>query len=604
MRFHVRIPSYISVIYAAFLAVAGFTLLIVLSVHAGLVIGNVPAFVGFILFGVAVTTFGFPAPDVGHVSLDRVVQFASILIFGALQAAWIAGIFSLLWPFLPWGPGRGQSLRMTVVRAFSNSGMFIFLMLVTGGLYEYFGGHVPLQHLDPRDVLLIVVLALFMQLLNDMFVAVVIGLENYDWRKAFGLFAAVVDLAAIPLAVFTALIYNRLESTVFLLFLLVLALIILVVRNFADTRRALEARVEELIAVNRVGRAVGGSLVTDDLIEMIFHESQNLLQFDTFMLALYDENQHELDIRLHHNPSGRQPGRRRQVGEGVFGWVVAHNQPVFIRDWEQDTSEFKRIVINIGDTPQTRSFIAVPVAYRGRVLGVISVQGYTPDMFDDGHLNLMVTFAGQVGVAIANAELFSELEQNRNQLEQRVQERTREKEELLVRLQEQATVLERQSLEDGLTGLYNRRYLDSRLIFEVKRAERYNRAIALAMLDLDHFKEVNDRYSHLVGDDVLRAVAGILRTQCRSVDIITRFGGEEFLLCFPETSRADALTVCEKIRRAIETHNWDKIQPGLKLTASIGLASAPPAYDADTLIAAADEQLYVAKNSGRNCVYG
>ncbi|MGE5625360.1 MAG: diguanylate cyclase [Bacillota bacterium] len=613
----------LSVVYATLLAFAGFGLLVYLSARSELQVTNVAAVVGFTLFGIVVVLFGFPAPHVGHVSLDRVVQVSSILIFGTLQAAWIAGISSVVWPFLPWGLNRGQSLRLTLLRAFHNSGMIIILVLVTGGLYQYFGGHLPLMQLDLHDGILILILSLFMQGLNMCFVAVIAWMENYDWRKAFGLFSAAVDIAAVPLAVFTAIVYNRLDTPVFVLFLVVLALIILIVKSFAETRRELETKVDELVAVNRVGRAVSGSLVLDDLMELIFRESKNLLEFDSFMLALYSEESRELDIRLHHNRQGRQATRTRRLGEGVLSWVVTNNKPIFIRDWSTDESEFKSMMIHIGDTPQTQSFIAVPVTYRERVLGVLSVQGYVPYMFTDAHFELVVTFAGQVAVALANARLFEELEKSRNELEHRVVERThdlalqkdelhalteslrsanREKEELLGRLQQQASELERQSREDGLTGLYNRRYLDGRLDFEVKRAQRYNRQIALAMADVDRFKGVNDQHSHMVGDDVLRTIANILRTQCRSIDIIARYGGEEFLLCFPETTHENARAVCEKIRKQVEDYDWSRLQPGLAVTLSVGVAAAPPVYDVDALIAAADEKLYEAKRGGRNRV--
>jgi len=612
---NIRSIPHISLSYAGLLAVSSLALLVYLSLHLHLQIGSSPAFVGFVLFGIAVAAFGFPAPHVGYVSLDRVVQFASILIFGTLQAAWIVGIAAFIWPLLPWGNARNGT-RLMFVRALHNSGMMVFVILITGGLYQFFGGDVPLLRLVPRDVLLIIMLALFMQLLNMLFLAVIAWLENYDWRKAFGFFAAVVDLAAIPLAVFTALVYNRLDSATFVLFLIVLALIVLIVRRLADTRRALETKVDELVAVNRVGKAVSSSLVLDELLELIFRESRSLVEFDTFMLALYDDSSREIDIRLHHNPQGRQPQRRQSLGVGIMGWVVSHNQPAFIRDWQKEGSEFKRIIIHIGDTPQTQSLIAVPMAYRERVMGVLSVQSYTAGMFSQSHVNLLMTFASQAAIAIANARLFEELEHSRNELEQRVSARThdlaeqtdelhalteslrstnREKEELLLRLQ-------RQTLEDGLTGLYNRRYLDNRLGLEVSRAERYKRDLALVMADIDHFKVVNDRFSHMVGDDVLRVMANILRAQCRSIDIIARYGGEEFLLCFPETSRENAAAVCEKIRRQVESYEWDKLEPGLRVTISFGVAAAPPNYAVDALIAAADEKLYAAKHSGRNRV--
>src|SRR6185503_8766013 len=229
----------VSVVYAALLAFAGFALLIYLSVHTQLEVTNVAAVVGFTLFGIVVVLFGFPAPHVGHVSLDRVVQISSILIFGTLQAAWIAGISSVVWPFLPWGANRNQSMRLTLLRAFHNSGMIIFLVLITGGLYQYFGGRVPLGELDLHDGMLMLILTLFMQLLNNCFVAVIAWMEGFDWRKAFGFFSAAVDIAAVPLAVFTAIVYNRLETPVFWLFLVVLFLIIWIVKHIADTQTTL-----------------------------------------------------------------------------------------------------------------------------------------------------------------------------------------------------------------------------------------------------------------------------------------------------------------------------------------------------------------------------
>ncbi|MDE2234225.1 MAG: diguanylate cyclase [Gammaproteobacteria bacterium] len=605
----------ISLLYTGLLAVSGVAILSFLSLHTGMRISHAPAFIGFVLFGVAVSSFGFPAPHVGYVSLDRVVQFASILIFGTLQAAWIVGIAAFIWPLLPWGNARND-MRLMFIRALHNSGMMVIVILVTGGLYQSLGGDVPLLQLNIRNVLLIIVLAPVMQLLNSLFLAVIAWLENYDWHKAFGFYAAVVDLAAIPIAVLTALVYNRLDLHTFVLFMIVLALIVLIVKRLADTRRALENKVDELVAVNRVGKAVSSSLVLDELLELIFRECRSLVVFDTFMLALYDDSSREIDIRLHHNPQGRQPQRRQSLGVGIMGWVVSHNQPAFIRNWQQEASEFKRIIINIGDTPQTQSLIAVPMAYRDRVLGVLSVQSYTGNMFSESHVNLLMTFASQAAIAIANARLFEELEHSRSELELRVSARTRdlaeqkdelhalteslrntnrEKEELLLRLQ-------RQTLEDGLTGLYNRRYLDSRLGLEVSRAERYKRDLAVVMGDIDHFKVVNDRFSHMVGDDVLRVMANILRAQCRSIDIIARYGGEEFLLCFPETSRENAAAVCEKIRRQVEAYEWQRLEQGLKVTISFGVAAAPPGYTVDALIAAADEKLYEAKHSGRNRV--
>lgn len=164
--------------------------------------------------------------------------------------------------------------------------------------------------------------------------------------------------------------------------------------------------------------------------------------------------------------------------------------------------------------------------------------------------------------------------------------------------------LERQTYEDALTGLANRRRLDQRLADEFALALRHGRPLAVAMADLDHFKAVNDRFSHAVGDAALRAIAKLLSAQVRHTDLVARFGGEEFVIVLVETDAAAAMRVCEKLRAAVANHAWNGIHPGLSLTMSVGLCAdtALPAYE--RMLAMADRNLYTAKASGRNRVIG
>ena len=172
-------------------------------------------------------------------------------------------------------------------------------------------------------------------------------------------------------------------------------------------------------------------------------------------------------------------------------------------------------------------------------------------------------------------------------------------------LEEQRTKLsqlEQLSLEDPLTGLYNRRYLDLRLENEFARARRYGRNLAVAMLDLDRFKAVNDNFSHQAGDRVLQETARILVGNCRGVDLVARYGGEEFVLVLPETPSSGAILVCERIRRTIEEHDWQGLGEGLKVTASFGLCCDLGPGDYRAMLNAADAKLYQAKAAGRNQV--
>jgi diguanylate cyclase (GGDEF)-like protein len=164
--------------------------------------------------------------------------------------------------------------------------------------------------------------------------------------------------------------------------------------------------------------------------------------------------------------------------------------------------------------------------------------------------------------------------------------------------------LERQTSEDALTGLANRRRLDQRLDDEFALALRHGRQLAVAIADLDHFKMVNDRYSHAVGDAALRALAKLLTSQVRHTDLVARFGGEEFVLVLVQTDADAAMRVCEKLRAAVEGHAWNTIEPGLALTLSIGVCADTSLPGHERMLAMADRNLYLAKAGGRNRVVG
>lgn len=155
--------------------------------------------------------------------------------------------------------------------------------------------------------------------------------------------------------------------------------------------------------------------------------------------------------------------------------------------------------------------------------------------------------------------------------------------------------------QDALTGLGNRRYLDDKLPRLLRQAELQRSELALVMIDIDHFKSINDRHGHRVGDRVLVELAQRLRQGTRSADLIARIGGEEFLVALPETDLHRATEVCERLREQVEHTDWHAHQPGLSVTVSIGLAMAPP-HDMAQLFDQADRALYRAKQAGRNRV--
>jgi diguanylate cyclase (GGDEF)-like protein len=188
-------------------------------------------------------------------------------------------------------------------------------------------------------------------------------------------------------------------------------------------------------------------------------------------------------------------------------------------------------------------------------------------------------------------EANSQLQRINESLEEIVAQRTRQ--------------LERLSLTDDVTGLYNQRFLHRRIEEEYHRAARYERHLSVLILDLDYFKAVNDTHNHMFGSAVLRHVGGVLRDNVREVDLPIRYGGDEFVIILPETDAQGAAVAAERVRRALETAEVGQPGTRCRVTASIGLAALEECRteNAQGLLQAADRALYAAKAAGRNCVF-
>jgi len=198
------------------------------------------------------------------------------------------------------------------------------------------------------------------------------------------------------------------------------------------------------------------------------------------------------------------------------------------------------------------------------------------------------------GEALHHLETYLQLER------QRAVSQLRAQSELFVTRAEVEQV-RLEARRDPLTRLGNRREVDDRWPALLAACRAGGKPLAVAMLDLDRFKQINDRFGHAVGDDVLVAMARLLRENTRAADIAARVGGEEFLLVLPDTDGERGLEICERLRHCVAAYPWGTLADGLSVTLSIGVAFAPP-YDADVLTARADAALYAAKIKGRNCV--
>ena len=184
----------------------------------------------------------------------------------------------------------------------------------------------------------------------------------------------------------------------------------------------------------------------------------------------------------------------------------------------------------------------------------------------------------------------------RIRLEAIVQERTHV-------LQQKTLELEQLATRDQLTSLFNRRFADEYVRGRIEDYQRYGRRFAIALVDLDHFKRVNDELSHGVGDEVLKRIAQIFTDRCRESDMVARWGGEEFLFYFAEADARRAAQICEELRREVVGTDWSDVAPGVRMSLSAGIAQMQPGLGFGQLLQLADGKLYQAKGAGRNLVF-
>jgi diguanylate cyclase (GGDEF)-like protein len=249
--------------------------------------------------------------------------------------------------------------------------------------------------------------------------------------------------------------------------------------------------------------------------------------------------------------------------------------------------------------------LAVPVRSYGKLVAAFLLgPRRSGAVYGDDDRSLLQTLANQASTAFQRAVVLERLRRMNRELEAHVEERTKALHEALAELQEKNQQLTKLSVRDGLTDLYNRAYLDGVLEREFARAQRRAGSLTILMIDVDHFKRVNDTFGHPTGDSVLRRVAEVLQRNSRASDVVGRYSGEEFMviLCQPDGMQADA-TLPERLRREIEDLRFEDSGFDFGVTVSIGVASYyPGCATVDDLVQSADVALYRAKREGRNRV--
>src|SRR6267142_1716457 len=335
------------------------------------------------------------------------------------------------------------------------------------------------------------------------------------------------------------------------------------------TKAAADRKVQELVIFHDVAKALTSSLDLDSILQTIMEKMAEYFKPDNWSLLMVDEEREELYFAIVVGEAAETlKNVRLKVGEGIAGWVAKHGERVVVPDVYTDPRFAKRI--DEMTQWETRSIICVPLRSKLRVLGVIQLVNVSMENFTDQESFFLQSICDYAAIAIENARSV-----------EKIQELT---------------------ITDDCTGLYNARHLYKTLETEVYRSARYGYEFTVLFLDLDHFKRVNDTHGHLVGSKLLAEVGYFIKSHLRLIDFAFRYGGDEFVILLPQTSKEAALIVARRLleqMRVLQFLKQEKLN--LPVRASLGLATYPEdAKSAHEIIRQADEMMYAVKNSTRD----
>ncbi len=308
----------------------------------------------------------------------------------------------------------------------------------------------------------------------------------------------------------------------------------------------------EVAVFQELGKALTSSLQLDQVLRTIMEKIDEFLRPDNWSLLLLDEPKQELYFELAVGKASQAlKDVRVKVGQGIAGWVAQHGEIVIVPDTSKDTRFFGKV------DEKTK-------------IELINCVG--PEGFDARDLKLLEALSDFAAIALENARHVK-----------RIHELT---------------------IKDDCTSLYNARHMGFILDTEIYRSQRYNYEFSIVFIDLDHFKQVNDTHGHLVGSRLLAEIGEALKTNCRLIDFAFRYGGDEFVLLLPQTSKENAINVARRLHKLIRETIWLKAEGlNIRLTPSLGLAAYPAdSKSKEGLLHLADEAMYLVKNTDRDRV--
>ena len=322
-----------------------------------------------------------------------------------------------------------------------------------------------------------------------------------------------------------------------------------------------QPRYQELIDLHKAISLLSLEQISSVLVDRL----PSVFSIDYFTLFLYDQDKRKLNLMCHNHPEIESSFSISLSSSPIMEATVLRGQ--YIREQDFSTSSYYRGA----DNPLFKKgyFVSIPLMIEKEIVGLLNINDVGQDSFDVGDLDFILNLSEFIAMSISNAVLY-----------------------------EQTSKL---AVTDGLTGITNRPSVEKSLRIEFERSKRYNSPLSLILLDVDHFKDVNDTYGHQKGDEILIAFAALLKKACRTNDIAARYGGEEFLMILPQSNAQGAFKIAERVREEIMKISFTGNESNFAVTVSCGVAEFNKDYESiNKLIAAVDQALYEAKNGGRN----
>jgi diguanylate cyclase (GGDEF)-like protein len=328
----------------------------------------------------------------------------------------------------------------------------------------------------------------------------------------------------------------------------------------------IQRRVQETDTLREAAAIVTSALDLDQVLDRILTQLERVIPYDQATIFLFEGQALTITACRGFQDPGQVLGQVFPADNPLFLEALHRQAPLSLVDAQQD-DRFQGWC----GTTYTRGWMGAPLIVRNESIGYLILDSRQAGAYGPEKEALIGAFANQAAIAIENARLFK-----------------------------QAQHL---AITDSLTGLYNRRHFFDLASREFERTRRYGHALALLMWDIDHFKTVNDRFGHIAGDQVLQAVTQRCRAQLREVDIMGRYGGEEFVAILPETGLDQARLAAGRLCQAISNEPFSIGRESVFLSISLGVAEADEACSSlEILLDRADQALYTAKQGGRNGV--